>query len=523
MNQPPGPASSPAELLAGQASAAPQSVFASVEDADGSIQLITYAEALDRARQVAGALAAAGVRRGSFVHLHMDNRYDFFDYWFATNLLGGAIVPTNPLLTAPELEHVLTDCHPVLSVTTRALLPTVTASAAPGHPVVTAEDRARSTGHPTVTFEPDVDRSQQVAAVLYTSGTTSRPKGVLISNRNYVEVGAAVARHLSVSQADRWLVALPLFHANAQYYCAMSALTAGGSIALTPRFSASRWAQQARRHRATLASLFAAPIRMILASAAADGDAINDLRAVVFAQSVTDEQAETFETRFATRLLQLYGMTETVIPPTMNPDSARRLWHSIGQPLAGVSVALRDADGNTPADGDIGELTITGQRGRTIALGYLNNEDATTATFGDGVLRTGDLATRDADGFYTFVDRSKDMIKRAGENVAASEVETVLDAHPNVRESAAVGVPDPIRDQAIVVFVVTDGPPPSHESLTEWCRQRLASFKVPSVFVCVDTLPRNSIGKLDRQQLRVTAARDHAPATDRDSVETTRG
>jgi crotonobetaine/carnitine-CoA ligase len=497
-----------------QSAAVPARVFASVEDAAGDVRTVTYAEELERARATAAALAGLGIGPSDRVHIHLANCLEFFDLWFAAGLLGAVIVPTNPLSTTPELAHFLADSGAVVSVTTTALAGTVRAAYGPGSAaaVIAIDDPgpdglAARAAPAARTDSPDPLGEHQaapadVAAVLYTSGTTSLPKGVLVTHANYVAVGVAIAEHLRVTSDDRWLVVLPLFHANAQYYCTMSALVSGASVALAPSFSASRWGSQAERHGATLASLFAAPVRMILLSPPQAGDAANELRAVLFAQNVTDVQAAAFESRFHTRLVQLYGMTETVLPPIINPDSPARRWGSIGQAMPGVEVRLV-ADGRPVPAGSVGEIQVRAEPGRTVALGYLNQAEATTGTFADGWLRTGDLATADEDGYYMFVDRAKDVVKRSGENIAVTEVDTVVDAHPGVRESAAVGVPDPVRDQAIVVFVVADPTcPPTEDELGDWCREHLAPFKVPSGFVFVDALPKTSVGKINRQTLR---------------------
>jgi crotonobetaine/carnitine-CoA ligase len=427
---------------------------------------ITYTEQLERSRRVAAGLKAAGARPGDRVHVQLGNCRQFFDAWFATALSGTILVPTNPQSSAAELEHIVADSSPVVSLRT-------------------PEEVDQLQAAPVQDEEPG-----DVAAILYTSGTTSRAKGVMVTDANYIAVGEAVANHLRLTSADRWLVVLPLFHANAQYYCTMSALVRGASIALAPRFSASNWGRQARELKATVASLFAAPVRMIMAQAADPQDAENALRAVLFAQNVKDTEAQAFEDRFRTRLLQIYGMTETILPPTMNPNDETRRWNSIGKPLPGVQVDLLPD----------GEMRI---KSTSLAAGYWHDETATAATFTSEGLRTGDLAQADEDGFLYFVDRAKDMIKRGGENVSASEVERVAGEHPAVADTAAVGIPDPVRDEAILlVATLHPGAQTTPEELIAWCRERLSPFKVPSVVKFVDELPRTSVGKIRKTELR---------------------
>jgi carnitine-CoA ligase len=440
------------------------------------------------------------VRAGDRVHVQLPNRLEFYDLWFATALLGAVLVPTGPQSTADELSHVLGQTEPVISVTESAV-------PAAGHRVLPVTELAALAAAAKPRSSGTTITSSGPAAILYTSGTSSRPKGVMVTNANYVAAGGTVARELRVTSADRWLIALPLFHANAQYYCTMSALVTGASVVLARRFSASNWARQAADHGATLGSLFAAPVRMILARPPATAEQRTRLRAVLFAQNLSDAQAMEFERRFGTRLLQLYGMTETVLPPTMNPDGPGRRWDSIGRPVSGAQVRVVDSGGADVPLGESGELLVRGVPGRTIAAGYYRNPEVTEAVFGGGWLRTGDLVRADADGFLYFVDRSKDMIKRSGENVSASEVERVAAEHPAIAECAAIGVPDPVRDEAIVLIaVVHQNTTATPDEIIAWCRTRLAAFKVPSSVMFTDVMPRTSVGKIRKDALRSLAA-----------------
>ena len=467
----------------------------------------SYSDMATRAGLTAGVLAHHGIGRGDRLHVHLWNCPEFFDVWFGAAWLGAVIVPTNPLLTAGELAYVVGHAGTKLSLTQPDLLDTVRSVTGDRPVLVTGEsDGAMSfddelTGVSVADGHPPAPTD--VAAVLYTSGTTSRPKGVVVTHANYLYVGEVVAQHLRVTPDDRMLITLPLFHANAQYYSTMSALATGSSVIVMARFSASRWANVAKFHRATLASLFAAPIRMLLAQPRDENHVHNELRAVLFSQNVTEDQLAEFEERFDCPLLQLYGMTETIAPPTLNPLYGDRRNMSIGRPTLSARLRVVGEDGADVENGEVGELLVGGEAGTTLMAGYLGDDDATRAALVDGWLHTGDNVRVDPDGYFHFVDRAKDMIKRAGENVAASEIESVINSHPAVFESAAIGVPDALRDEAIQAFVVlAKETSVTEDDLTEWCATRLAAFKVPGSIEFVDGLPRTSVGKIQKEELR---------------------
>jgi crotonobetaine/carnitine-CoA ligase len=505
-----------ASVLERQARQRADEVFALFEDDAGAVTSRTFGEMDIRANRFARMLQRLGVRRGDNFHVHLANCPEFFDCWFGSAKVGAVMVPTNPLSTAHELSYVLEHAGCRVSITTPDLLATVLAASQSGsaldHVLVAGPIEASGDVR---AYEPGLEAESptapdaepvgplDVAAMLYTSGTTSRPKGVLVTNANYLFVGEAMAQFLRLRPEDRHLVVLPLFHANAQYYSTMSALVTGASVAVMSRFSASRWSAQAARHGATVASLFAAPIRMILAQQAGEADRAHRLRVTLFAQNVTESQLREFEERFGCSLLQIYGMTETIAPPTMNPLLGERRNMSIGRAALWASLRVVDDAGNDLPPGETGQLLVHGEPGVTLMAGYFKNPGATGDAVRDGWLHTGDNVRADADGYLYFIDRGKDMIKRAGENVASGEVERVVNDHPAVFESAAIGVPDEMRDEAIKVFVVLrEGANATAEEIIAWCAERLSKFRVPSFIEFVDALPRTSVGKIQKHLLR---------------------
>jgi crotonobetaine/carnitine-CoA ligase len=476
------------------------------DDLQGRVETYSWKEVYERSLGLATRLAGAGIGPGDRIHLHLPNRPEFLFHWFAAALRGAVMVPTNVASSTAELEYILRHVDAGLSVTDAERLTAVRLARAHADLAdVTWEcDESAAPGarQAVVVSDPLDD-----LAVMYTSGTTSRPKGVRVTHANYIFAGESVAAGLGLTPADRFLIVLPLFHANAQYYSVMSTLITGGTIILAGRFSASGYIDTAVRHEATVASLFAAPIRMILAKPRRPGWRSHRLRVVAFAQNLTPPERAAWEHDIGAPLLQLYGMTETIGPPLMNPLWGDRRHNALGRVVLGYHCRITDRDGIAVAPGQAGELRVGGIPGISLMAGYLNDKPATDAVMLDGWLRTGDMVREDADGLISFVTRAKDMIKRAGENIAAGEIEDVLMGHPDVIDAAVIGVPDRIRDETIVAFVVTaDGELDAH-ALRNWCAERLARFRVPEFFAARTALPRTSVGKIQKQVLREEWAR----------------
>ncbi len=477
----------------------------------GDVATYSWEHVARCAAALARRLVDAGVSRGDAVHLHLPNRPEFLFSWFAAALLGARIVPTNTAAAPAEIAYILDHSRAAVSITDEdgvELVSRARAGAGSDGALLVCErdvELAPGPGPVVACAAPGDD-----LAVMYTSGTTSRPKGVRVTHANYVFAGETVAAGLRLTERDRFLTVLPLFHANAQYYSTMSTLVSGGTLVLTRRFSASGFAESARRHRATVSSLFAAPIRMILAQEPRPHWREHELRVVAFAQDLTDLEQRRWTELIDAPLLQLYGMTETIGPPVMNALGPARRHDAIGRPALGYRCRIVRDDGTPATRGEPGELWVGGTPGVSLMAGYLDDPAATAAVLQDGWLRTGDLVREGEDGLLQFVGRTRDMIKRAGENVAAGEVEAVLLDHPAVADAAVVGVPDAMRDEQIIAFVtLVPGAGATSDELRAWCADRLARFRVPEHVAIERELPRTAVGKIQKHQLRAAwAARD---------------
>jgi crotonobetaine/carnitine-CoA ligase len=244
-------------------------------------------------------------------------------------------------------------------------------------------------------------------------------------------------------------------------------------------------------------------VRTLLAQPPSEEDANHELRRVFYAINVSDEEKQNFEQRFNLELINGYGLSEALTIVTMTPVFGPKRWPSIGLPQQDREVKIVDGEGQEVPRGHVGEIAVRGVPGTTIMKGYYKNPEATAETIKDGWLHTEDNGYMDEAGYVYFVDRKKDMIKRSGENVSASEVENVLSNHPNIVEVGVLGVPDPIRDEAVKAFIVLDEPDTlTEEDITDYCKDRLANFKVPTIIEFRESLPKTSVGKVEKKTLR---------------------
>lgn len=467
----------------------------------------------------AALLNSQGVTAGRSVHLALANSPAFVAIWLAALKLGAWIVPSDPHGSSSELAVHLQRTQPAVGICaasrSRVYKQAVEQNPDTATPILemseTAQDMdlaasSKPTHSSAADFQPKNISNLGRAAVAFTSGTTGQPKGVEITQANYSFTGKIMAQAANLQADDTQLVVLPLFHANAQYYSFASAIWAGASVALMPKFSASRFLTQAKTYQATHASLFAAPMRMILARGAHKVEGLR-LRHCWFAQNITGDQHATLSELLGCEPRQLYGMTETI--PAVLSDDLPPTPESMGRVTPGCAVQVQLQDGSVAPDETAGEIAVSGQPGITLFKGYLDDPAASEACFKNGWFMTGDRATRDADGLHYFVGRQSEILKVAGENISTVEVEQVLADHPSVLEASVVGRPDEMRDEVPVGFVVAADParPPSEADLRAWCEERLSKPKRPQNFVMLDELPRTSVGKIRKFMLLEQASR----------------
>jgi carnitine-CoA ligase len=507
------------DLLDEQADQYGDRVFLVFEDRAGTVSELTYAAFREQVRRCAAGFVARGIGHGDFVVLHLRNCPELLVAWFALGRLGAVLVPSNISNTAPEISHLLAVSGARLAITEPELLaPVVQAAegAAQDVEVLLARGAVEGSGtfadllgDGTLPVPDDAACSDDVCELIFTSGTTRKPKAVMITHAMCLRSGLDAVHCLWLGPGERCLTALPMFHVNAQAMSLFAAMVTGGTLILIEEFRASRFWSQVRRHEATQTAVVAMQLRTLIAQPPAEGEREHALKRLFFAINVTDQEKEVFEERYGVTLINGYGLSEAMTLLAVSPISGPRRWPSIGLPSPGRRLELLDDEGRPVKPGEVGEITVLGDPGRDILLGYYGDAEATAAALRDGRLHTGDNAYQDAEGYLYFFDRKKDMIKRAGENVSAIEVEATLIDHPGIAEAAVVGVPDDIRDEAVAAVVVGAGVgAPTAEEVVEHCREHLSKFKVPTVVRFVDELPKTSIGKVRKDELRKLLAAD---------------
>ena len=414
-------------------------------------------------------------------------------------ILGRTLVPLNYLFSREELQYVVDDCETDLIVTVGPMLDHL--SFTPRAPNIVKIDEMGFSGVPRPRW-PAHPRDDDLAALLYTSGTSGRPKGVMLTHRNVRSNIWQSRRCARFTGRDTFLGVLPQFHSFGFTVLTLLPLTIGAGIVYTARFQPRRIIQMIREHRPTV--LVAIP-SMYNALVQAKSGGPGDLESLRFAVSggepLPDAVARAFEDKFAKRINEGYGLTET--SPVTNiclPEEFRP--HSVGRPVERLDQRVVDCESGRPLPpGHEGEIRM---RGPNVMRGYFKLSDETASAFDDeGYFRSGDIGRFDDEGHLYVTGRIKEMLIIGGENVFPREIEEVLNAHPDVAASAVIGARDDVRGELPIAFVeLCDGATLDETALRTWCRERLAHYKVPREIRRIDELPRNPTGKILRRSLQ---------------------
>lgn len=511
--------------------------FLVFEDGDGQVSRYTYAAFGRLVTRTANLARDLGVRPGDRVVVHLRNCPELLMWMFGLAELGAVMVPLHPHNAPAECADVVARVRADVVVCEPATLDVYRPGPDAAGPAVdvprlvvarglepvpgTVRFEAERDARPDELVDPAPLAGDDPAGIVFTSGTTARPKGVVLTHANLLFSGEFVDWQARLGPADRLLTTMPACHVNFQLNALMPVLTAAATLVMVERYSARCFWRQVCRHEATVVQSIAMIVRTQLAQPGGAWERRHHVREVLYYLPISDEEKARFEERFGTRILNSYGTSETLVGVITDPPLGPRRWPSIGRAGLGYEARVADDDGHEVPAGTVGEIQVRGVPGRTLMLGYFEDPEATRRAYGpDGWMHTGDLGYADADGWFYFVERWSQMIKRAGENVSPSEVEAVLVAHPGVAEAAVVGVPDPIHDEAVKAFVVpAPGARPTPADLVAHCRARLADFKVPTLVEVVDVLPHTSTYKVARGRVREGARRDDpVTTTEREDV-----
>jgi malonyl-CoA/methylmalonyl-CoA synthetase len=469
--------------------------------AGGRLRTLRFGEIELRSNRTARALAARGVRTGDRLAVQLPNGSEFLELFIACLKLGALFVPVNVLYREREVGHILADSEPVALVTTRDASSPAAASGASVWDVaaLSAEADAASPSRPESALD-----GGSPAAIVYTSGTTGRAKGAVLTHANLAANARVLLEAWRITAEDRYLAVLPLFHVHGLGNGVCSWLASGCRMRLVERFEHDKAQALFEEFRPTL--FFGVPtvyVRLSEWPAEVARRLGSSVRLFVSGSAPLPAAVfQAFQERFGQAILERYGMTETLMT-LGNPYDGERRPGTVGRPFAGVAIRIADGEGCEVGEGVTGGLLV---RGPSVFAGYWRRPEATAAAFTpDGFFRTGDLAERAADGYVTLRGRLSDLIISGGFNVYPREIEDVLLEQPGVHEAAVVGRPDATRGEVPVAYVVGSADP---EALRAACERELASFKRPRTFVRVDALPRNAMGKVDKRALLPPAPTD---------------
>ncbi len=479
---------------------------------------VSYAEFDAGVNRAANGLIESGVKKGDRVCLMLPNIPQFLYSWFGLSKMGGVMVPVNTQFKATEAQYVVNHSEAVGLIVHRDYLPV-------------ALDIRKDCPHLKWIACVDGDELPQgiipydqifttmpkklkrirlgdddLAAVIYTSGTTGFPKGAMHVHRNFTMTGEAFTLTAGLGPQDHTMVILPLYHVNAEFYSTLGTVAAGASLVLIRQFSASRFWEQAVKYGVTEFNFIGAVGRILCARPQEEFRPEHTIR-VAYGAGITPDVYEAFTRRFKIPyVLDGYGLTE-VPRVCQNPIDGKVKLKSMGLPARHPDPSVKfsemkivDDDGREVPTGVTGELIV---RSAVAMKGYFKDPEKTKESFRDGWFYTGDYSYKDEDGYYFFVDRKKDIIRRRGENISAREVETVINDNPKVLEAAVIAVPSELgEDEVMACIIIKPGQSMSPEEVIDWCKDRLATFKIPRFVQFRQDLPRTSTQRTVKSVLK---------------------
>jgi crotonobetaine/carnitine-CoA ligase len=476
---------------------------------------ITLGEFNERINKTANGFLSLGVKHGDKVAIMLPNNPEFLYTWFALNKIGAVEVPINVALKGQGLAYQMVQSDCVALVADTEYLDRLEGVAGDlgniNHIAFTGGgDLPGWSGFETMAFGELMDRPSDtpkanvhysdLASILYTSGTTGVSKGVMFSHHYWYDIWAESVKYSRYTEDDVLYTGLPFFHGNAQGITIGPAIMADARAVIVERFSASRLWDDCRRWECTEANYIGGIIPILLKQEEREDDADNPVRLMVGAAAPEDEW-HAFQNRFNTKILEVYGMTECyccLVSPYDQPRAG-----SCGKTITGWDVRIVDDDDNECEPGRLGEFIARSNRMFVGTTGYYDKPEATLELFKNGWIHTGDLGRMDEDGYFYFVDRKKQAIRRRGENISSFEVESVISSHDAVLESCVVGVPSEVGEEEVkAVVVLKEGQLVTEEEVIRWCEPRLAYFSIPRYIAIRESLPKTPSERVEKFKLK---------------------
>ncbi|RLA88126.1 MAG: hypothetical protein DRG20_06580 [Deltaproteobacteria bacterium] len=496
------------DLIEYNANRSPDKIFLFFKE-----EKLSYKDFNIKINKIANGLLKLNVKKNDKICLLLPNMTEFLLSWFAINKIGAIMVPINIALKEKEVSYILNHSDANLIITTDKFLQTILnlKKETKINTIINIGKESFSNVLNYWEIFKDEDEDLKWCKLLeddhvvypYTSGTTGTPKGVMLTNRTYILTGKSYAETIGATQDDKIMTPNPLFHINAQCYSTMGSLSANASLVLLERFSASNIWKDVQKYKPTKMVLVLASAS-ILYNRYKDGEDIRTSVEKIIAGGAPKNHYRDFEKKFSVKLQTIYSLTESPLG-IMSPKDGISKDGGIGYPMKPPKgygeniIKIVDEKNEEKLPNEIGEIIIKNQ---AVMDGYYKDPKATKAVLKNGFLYTGDRGYKDEEGYFFFVGRGKDILRKKGENISAIEVESVINSHPKVKESAVVGIPSDYGDDEIKAFVVVkENETISDEEIINWCLETLADFKVPRVIEYIDELPKNAMGRVMKNKL----------------------
>ncbi|WP_026692676.1 fatty acid--CoA ligase family protein [Peribacillus kribbensis] len=485
-------------------------------------QKTSYGQLDSAISKFANSLRDLGIKKGDHIALVLGNTPHFIIGLYGALRAGATVIPINPIYTPDEIGYIISNGDVKLVITLDIILPLMEALD-PAMPnvkhIVYCHTSKEGTGNLTdlsiypklkpVTYLIETGNpayleadtcEDDTAVILYTSGTTGKPKGAMLTHKNLYKNADDVGTYLKMNESDSVITALPMFHVFCLTVSLNAPLLQGATLLIMPKFSPKEVFRLAAKYEATVFAGVPTMYNFLYQFPDGNSDDLKSLRLCISGGAAMPVSLlKEFEKKFKVVVSEGYGLSEASPVTCFNPLDRPRKPGSIGTNILNVENKVMNELGEEVPPGQVGELAV---KGPNVMKGYYKMPEETAAVLKDGWLYTGDLARMDEEGYFYIVDRKKDLVIVGGYNVYPREVEEVLFAHPHIVEAAVIGVPDPNQGEAVYAFVVSDSKDVTGGDLTAYCREHLAKYKVPSAFEFLEELPKNTTGKILRRTLK---------------------